>query len=167
MRSCQERFSVTEQEKQQLRNRLQLSEEQSAQFSAELQQNAIKLEQAEQRINDVVSHRHLLESKLIEAMELVDQRNRALIDHEERLKQTHNEQAEKQSRIEQLEQSIANKTTESTQLADKLQVERDNAMKAMQREVRRIVCPSSIAASSACFFCHGVDRAFVLVIGRA
>jgi hypothetical protein len=172
--------TINEQENQQLRNRLRISDEKFEKSSADLKQSIIKSEQSEQVISDFTSRHQLLERKLIEAMQLVDLRNQTLISYEERIRQLQNDQSdkekdilEKQSHIDQLEQSLANKTTEKTQLTEKHRIDLDknqqqeklhhdhtskalSDMKALQREVRSIVLEHKFILSVAIDYRHMV-----------
>ncbi|CAF4450600.1 unnamed protein product, partial [Adineta steineri] len=105
LRTCQERLSIehnkNEQEQQQLH----------------IKQNTLKIDQFEKSINELNSRNNLLERKLIETMSLIDQRNKILIDNEEKLEKIQNDLLEKQkeiidgqSQIEQLKQNLINKT---------------------------------------------------------
>ena len=113
-------------------------------------------------IGELNSRNHLLETKLIETMKLVDLRNKTLIECEqtiEKLKNDfslkHHDLLDKQIQIEQLEQNLIDKTAEVAQLAETLETDQvkkqhrdkfteDNANKALedikilQREVRPI-----------------------------
>ncbi|CAF5139863.1 unnamed protein product, partial [Rotaria sp. Silwood1] len=126
LRTCQEHLSIehnknntNEHEQQQLRNLLQLSNEQLEQIHNNLQEKIIKNEQFEQTINELNSRNNLLETKLFETMTLIDLRNKTIIDYEQQIDKIKNdlliktnEILDKQSHIDQLEQNLINKTAE-------------------------------------------------------
>jgi chromosome segregation ATPase len=167
-RSCQEHLSVehnkntsNEYEQQQLRNLLQLSNEQLEKFRNDLKQNIIKNDEFEQTIDELNCRNNLLERKLIETMTLIDLRNKTLIDYEQQIEklkndllQKHKDILDKQSHIDQLEQNLINKTAEVAQLTETLETDfvknqqrekyaEDNAtealndIKTLQREVKK------------------------------
>lgn len=153
--------STNEVEQQQLRNLLQLSNEQLEKVRSDLKQAILKNDEYAQTINELNSHNNLLETKLIEAMEFVDLRNKVLLDYEQQidrikndLLQKNKEVLEKQSHTEQLEKQLIDKTAEVAQLTETLEADlvknqhrerfaEDNATKAfsdikvLQREVKQ------------------------------
>ncbi|CAF3647727.1 unnamed protein product [Rotaria sp. Silwood1] len=137
LRTCQEHLSIehnknntNEHEQQQLRNLLQLSNEQLEQIHNNLQEKIIKNEQFEQTINELNSRNNLLETKLFETMTLIDLRNKTIIDYEQQIDKIKNdlliktnEILDKQSHIDQLEQNLINKTAEVAQLTETLETD--------------------------------------------
>ncbi|CAF0728780.1 unnamed protein product [Adineta steineri] len=169
VRTYQEQLSVEqnknatiEDEQQQLRDTIQLSNEQLEKVQHTLQEALTNNEQLEYTISDLNSQNNLLETKLFETMSLVDLRNKTLIDYEqemERIKaeliQKHKETVDKQSHIDELEQIVIDKTGEVAQLSETLETglvkshhrekfAEDNATKALhdikvlQRELRHV-----------------------------
>ncbi|CAF3693774.1 unnamed protein product [Adineta steineri] len=166
LRTCQDRLSIehnkNEQEQQQLRNLLENSTEKLEKSYIDIKQNTLKIDQFEKTINELNSRNNLLERKLIETMSLIDQRNKILIDNEEKLEKIQNDLLEKQkeimdgqSEIEQLKQNLINKTAAVIQLTEKLETDlvkhqekdklaEDNATKSstdikiLQRELRHL-----------------------------
>lgn len=127
-----------------------------------MKDNLSQIEQFEQTIGELNSRNHLLETKLIETMTLVDHRNKTLIDYEQQLDKIqndftlkHQDLLDKQIQIEQLEQNLIDKTAEVAQLSETLETDQvktqhrekyaeDHANKALndiktlQREVKAI-----------------------------
>jgi DNA repair exonuclease SbcCD ATPase subunit len=170
-RSCQDHLSAEhnkntskEYEQQQLRNFLEISNEQLEKLRNDLRQNIIKNDQFEQTIDELNSHNNLLERKLIETMTLIDLRNKTLIDYEQQIEkykndlvQKHKDVIDKQSHIDKLEQNLIDKTAEVAQLTETIETEliknqhrekfaEENANKALndiknlQREVKEKNC---------------------------
>lgn len=124
-----------------------------------MKESLSQIDQFEQTIGELNSRNHLLESKLIETMTLIDHRNKTLLEYEEQLgkirnecTQKHQDLLEKQIQIDQLEQNLIDKTAEAAQLSETLETDQvknqhrekyaeDNATKALsdiktlQREV--------------------------------
>ncbi|CAF4105177.1 unnamed protein product, partial [Rotaria sordida] len=167
LRTCQEQLFIernknntNEYEQQQLRNLLEISNEQLEQIRNNLQEKIIKNDQYEQTINELNLRNNLLETKLIETMTLIDSRNKTIIDYEQQLDrikndllQTTKDILDKQSHIDQLELNLMDKTAEVGQLTEILETDlvksqhrekfaEDNATKALndikvlQRELR-------------------------------
>ncbi|CAF4129012.1 unnamed protein product [Rotaria sordida] len=167
LRTCQEQLFIernknntNEYEQQQLRNLLEISNEQLEQIRNNLQEKIIKNDQYEQTINELNLRNNLLETKLIETMKLIDSRNKTIIDYEQQLDrikndllQTTKDILDKQSHIDQLELNLMDKTAEVGQLTEILETDlvksqhrekfaEDNATKALndikvlQRELR-------------------------------
>jgi chromosome segregation ATPase len=168
LRKYQEQLSVelsknstNEYEHQQLQNTIQLSKEQIEKLQQDFKQAIIQNEQYEYTINELNSRNDLIESKLIEAMTLIDLRNKTLLDNEQQmdkikieLVQKHKEILDKQSHIDELEQIVIDKTADVAELTETLETglvrshhreksAEENASKALhdikilQREVKK------------------------------
>jgi hypothetical protein len=134
-RTCQEQLTVehsknnrSEQEQEQLRHTIQVSNEQLEKVHYDLKQTTIHNEQLEYTINDLNSRNNLIETKLIETMTLIDIRNKTLIDYEQQMDkikyeliQKHKETLDKQCHIDELEQIVIDKTAEVSELTETLE----------------------------------------------
>ena len=134
----------------------------SQKLHAEFKENLSQIDQFEQTIEELNSRNHLLETKLIEMMTLVDHRNKTLIEYEQQLEKIqrdftlkHQDFLEKQIQIEQLEQNLIDKSAEVAQLSETLETDQVknqhrekyaedhanqalNDIKTLQREVKTI-----------------------------
>ncbi|CAF4372346.1 unnamed protein product, partial [Rotaria sp. Silwood2] len=169
LRTCQENLSIEhnknntyEYEQQQLRNLLQISNQQLEEIRNNLEEKTLKNEEFEQIINELNSNNNLLETKLIETMTSIDLRNKTIIDYEQQIDKIKNdlliktkEIFDKQTHINQLEQNLIDKTAEVAQLNETLETDlvknqhrekfaEDHATKALsdikilQRELRHL-----------------------------
>ncbi|CAF4484731.1 unnamed protein product, partial [Rotaria sp. Silwood2] len=137
LRTCQENLSIEhnknntyEYEQQQLRNLLQISNQQLEEIRNNLEEKTLKNEEFEQIINELNSNNNLLETKLIETMTLIDLRNKTIIDYEQQIDKIKNdlliktkEIFDKQTHINQLEQNLIDKTAEVAQLNETLETD--------------------------------------------
>jgi hypothetical protein len=121
-------MSTSEHEQQQLRNLLQISNDQLEKVRFDIKQIQNKNEQFEQTIIELNSRNKILEIKLIETMSLIDLRNKALNDNEQQIEkirndllQKHKETLDKQLHIDQLEKNLINKTAEVAELTETLE----------------------------------------------
>jgi predicted RNase H-like nuclease (RuvC/YqgF family) len=109
---------------------LENSIKESEKLHVEFKENLSQIDQFEQTIGELNSRNHLLETKLIETMTLIDHRNKTLMEYEQQLekiqndcKQKHQDLLDKQIQIEQLEQNLIDKTAEVAQLSETLETD--------------------------------------------